>query len=122
MDRSNVISLIAETRTQDEIGQYISTETERQVYCDVWSVSRQEWFDAGRDGLKPAYVFVMFAPDYAGETIVEYDGKRYGIYRTYVGRNERIELYAEEKGGIHDQQQPTQSQSGTAGGTGEQNP
>lgn len=100
MDRSNVISLIAETRTQDEIGQYISAETSRDVYCDVQSVSRQEWFNAGKDGLKPSYVFIMFAPDYEGEKIVEYNGKRYGIYRTYVGRNERIELYAESKSGV----------------------
>ncbi len=121
MDRSNVISLISETWTQDEIGQSISTETPRQVFCDVRSVSRQEWFDAGRDGLKPAFVFVMFAPDYEGEKIVEYDGKRYGIYRTYVGRNERIELYVEEKGGIHEQQS-SQNQSGSTGRAGEQDP
>lgn len=99
MDRSNVINLISETFTQDSIGQYVSTETTKQVFCDVRSVTRAEWFDAGRDGFKPSYVFVMFAPDYSGETIVEYNGNRYGIYRTYVGRNEQIELYAEEKGG-----------------------
>ena len=100
MDGSNVIKLIKETKSQDEIKQWISVETERQVYCDVRSVSRAEWFDAGREGLKPSLVFIMFAPDYEGEKIVEYSGKRYGVYRTYVGRNERIELYVEEKGGL----------------------
>lgn len=100
MDRSDVIKLISETYTQDEIGQYISQETERTVFCDVRSVSRSEWFNAGRDGLQPELMFVMFAPDYQGEKIVEYKGSRYGIYRTYVGRNEQIELYAEAKGGL----------------------
>lgn len=95
-----MINLISETKTQDEIGQFVSQETSRQVYCDVRSISASEWFDAGRDGYKPSLCFIMFAPDYAGERIVEYNGKRYGIYRTYVGRNERIELYAESKGGV----------------------
>lgn len=101
MDRSNVIILISETSTQDDIGQYIATETRKQVYCDVRSVSRSEWFEAGRDGLQPSFVFTMFAPDYEGEKIVEFNGHRYGIYRTYVARNEKIELYVEEKGGLN---------------------
>lgn len=100
MYRSDIIKLISETFTQDEIGQYISQETEREVFCEVRSVTRSEWFNAGRDGLQPEFMFIMFAPDYFGEKIVEYKGVRYGIYRTYVGRNEQIELYAEAKGGL----------------------
>lgn len=103
MDRSNVIYLISETRTQDSIGQFVSEETKRQVFCDVRSITRAEWFDAGRNGYQPTYLFIMFGPDYQGEKIVEYNGKRYGIYRTYLARNERIELYAEEKGGLYEQ-------------------
>lgn len=99
MDRSDVIYLIAETRTQDEIGQFISTEAKRMVFCDVRSVSRNEWYDAGRDGMRPSLCFVMFTPDYNGEKIIEYSGTRYSVYRTYVGRNEQLELYVEEKGG-----------------------
>lgn len=102
MDQSNVINLISEVQAQDDIGQFVSTEISRQVYCDVRSITRAEWFDAGRNGMQPALIFVMFAPDYEGEKIVEYNGNRYGIYRTYVGRNERIELYAEPKGGLHE--------------------
>ena len=101
MDRSNVIFLIKETKTQDAIGQWISTEQKRQVYCNVMSISRSEWFDAGRDGFKPAYVFVMFEPDYEDEKIIEFEGQRYGVYRTYIRQDESIELYAELRGGLH---------------------
>lgn len=101
MNRSSVIYLISETFSQDEIGQFVSTETKKQVFCDVKSVTRAEWFDAGRDGHKPSFAFVMFAPDYENEQIIEYEGSRYGVYRTYVDKNEQIELYAEEKGGQH---------------------
>lgn len=100
MDRSNVINLIQLTHSQDNIGQYVDSEIRKQVFCDVRSVSRSEWFDAGREGLQPSFVFIMFRPDYSGEKIIEYDGHRYGIYRTHVRRNEQIELYAEEKGGL----------------------
>ena len=101
MDRSNVINMISETKTQDEIGQFVTEEAARQVFCDVRSISASEWLDAGREGFKPAYCFIMFSPDYAGERIVEYNGKRYGIYRTYEGKHERIELYVEAQGGVH---------------------
>lgn len=101
MDRSNVMYLIKQTETQDEIGQFIPTEEKRLVYCDVRSVSRSEWFEAGRNGLQPSFIFVMFAPDYEGEKIVEFDGRRYGVYRTFIAKNEQIELYVEEKGGIN---------------------
>lgn len=103
MDRSNIISLISEKHSQDSIGQFISEEVKRDVYCDVRSISRAEWFDAGRNGLQPTYVFTMFAPDYNGEKIVEFECQRYGIYRTYRARNEQIELYVESKGGLYEQ-------------------
>lgn len=101
MDRSNVINLISETYTQDEIGQFVPIETKRQVYCNVRSITRSEWFEAGRNGLQPAYVFTMFRHDYNNENIVEFEGKRYGIYRSYIVQNEQLEIYAEEKGGLN---------------------
>lgn len=102
MDRSNVIKLISQTYTRDNINQMIPVDTIRQVYCDVRSITRTEWFDAGRNGLQPIYVFTMFAPDYQGEKIVEFEGHRYGVYRTYRARNELLEVYVEEKGGLNE--------------------
>ena len=43
----------------------------------------------------------MFAYDYQGEDSVQYNGRTYGIYRTYLGREDTIELYAERKGGTN---------------------
>ena len=102
MDRSTVIKLIKKDYTQDSIGQYVYTETEREVFCDVRSITRVEWFDAGRNGMQPVYIFTMFQPDYEDEKIVEYEGRRYGVYRTYRARNEMLELYVEEKGGLNE--------------------
>ena len=100
MDRSRVLTLIDVTYTPDAIGQQIPTENRRDVFCNVTSVSASEFFDAGRAGLKPEYRAVMFVHDYDDEEIVELDGVRYGVYRTYIGRNETIELYLERKAGV----------------------
>ena len=125
MDRSQVINLITLTPEQDENGVYQNTEAAlwkdergyiirdeqhaditfsqncRQVFCQVDSVSREEFFEAGRNGLNPEYRFTMFAPDYQGEEVVEYNGLRYGIYRTYQPRTDIIELYVQRKGGTN---------------------
>lgn len=100
MDRSDVITLIAETFTADDLGQEIAQEITREVFCNVASISRAEWYEAGRDNLKPEYKITMFAPEYNGERIAEYNGARYGVFRTYLAKNETIELYLESKAGV----------------------
>ena len=100
MDKSRVLTLIGVFYQPDEIGQQVPTETRRDVFCNISSVSASEWFEAGRDGLKAEYRATMFVHDYGGEGIAELDGVRYGIYRTYLGRNESIELYLERKAGV----------------------
>lgn len=99
MDRSNVITLVARTFAPDGMGVQVPTETTRQVYASVQSVSLEEWTQGGRLGLNPEYRFTMFEPDYNGESIVEYKGTRFSIYRTYHARNDSIELYAERRSG-----------------------
>ena len=101
MDRSNVIKLISATRQQDDYGVWQETLTERQVFCDVQSVTQSEFFEGGRNGLNPEYKFTMFFGDYDGETLVEYNGQTYAVYRTYQRRNDTLELYVERKGGAN---------------------
>lgn len=101
MDRSDVINLISETSSQDANGVWRQTESKRQVFCQCDSVSRDEFFNGGRNGLNPEYRFTMFGPDYHGEKVVEYKGKRYGVYRTYMARTDTLELYVERKGGTN---------------------
>lgn len=101
MDRSAVINLIKEETTKNEYGVNQTVKTSREVYCQVLSITRAEFFDAGRNGLNPEFEFTMFFGDYDGEKIVEYDGETYAVYRVYHGRNDTIELYVERKGGTN---------------------
>lgn len=99
MDRSNIIDLIKENKTQNENGEFVSNETRKTVFCDVRSVSRAEWNSAGQMGYNPRHVVSMFAPDYDGEEVAELNGERFSVYRTFNNRNEIIELYLERKAG-----------------------
>lgn len=101
MDRSDVITLVSETKTQDTNGVWRTETAERDVFCQVNSITRAEFFDAGRNGLNPEYSFSMFFGDYNGERTVRYNGNTYGVYRTYHGRTDVLELYVERKGGTN---------------------
>lgn len=99
MDRSTVIYLIAENQTQDALGIWKKENIERKAYAERTSVSQSEWYEGGRQGLNPQYRFRMFAPDYKGEKLLKYDGVIYAIYRTFLNKNEIIDLYTQyEKG------------------------
>ena len=113
----DVIYLIKAVQEQDARGVWQTTPVKRRVFCTVNSISRAEFFEAGRSGLNPSFMFRVFAADYDGEDVVEYQGRTYGIYRTYkrngntyVGTDARlrqdllqdyVELYAEGKGGTN---------------------
>lgn len=99
MDRSDMLHLITTTYIKDNIGQQVPVEQSTPVFCAVQSISAAEFSSAGQLGLKPEYRFVLFAYDYSGQTLVEYRGVRYSVYRTYLAGNEQIELYCERKAG-----------------------
>lgn len=102
MDRSKVIYLISRTYEKNIYGVLQPIETRKKVFAQVDSVTSSEWFEGGRNGLNPEYRFTIFVGDYGGEEIAEYNGNRYAIYRTYIGRNEMIELYVEKNKGVED--------------------
>ena len=99
MDRTAVAYLITTTFTADAYGVQWPTETKRKIYCDVSNVSASEWFEGGRNGLNPELRITTFSADYNGEKVVEYNGSRFTIYRTYKARNDTIELYCERREG-----------------------
>lgn len=99
MDRSDIVYLISESFSTDDYGVKTKTETKRKVYAAVVSVNLQEWTEGGRVGLNPEFRMTVFAPDYNGEQILEYRGRRYTIYRTYYSRTDTMDLYVERRQG-----------------------
>lgn len=100
MDRSTPIDLIAVTKSQDDRGVWRETQTSRQVFAHVKSATASEFFQGGKNGLKPVYVFEVFLPDYKEEPLVKFNGKIYSIYRSYIKDNvDIIELHVQLKTG-----------------------
>ena len=94
------IKLIQQVISVDTYGNEEATETPRTVFAEVESISQSEFFAAANAELNPEYKIVVFFGDYAGEELLEYNGARYWIYRTYRA-GDYMELYAERKtGGI----------------------
>lgn len=100
MDRSRVIYLIKNDKQKNQYGVWVDNTTERKVFAEVTSVGQSEWFEGGRQGLNPQFRFRMFAYDYQGESLLKYNNTIYSIYRTYVDKDEIIELYTELKKGV----------------------
>lgn len=102
MAQSDVLTLIKTTYTNDLLGiPQEKTVSERDVFCNINSVTRSEFFDAGRNGINPSIMFTMFAGDYDGEQEIRYKGKAYSIYRTYFTQGNEVELYVTRKGGTN---------------------
>lgn len=99
MDRSNTLKLVAETYTENAIGVYEPKETETEVFCSIESITQREWAEASRQGFNPETKATINRYEYNNEQIVVIEGKRYSVYRTFVAKGEKIELYLERKVG-----------------------
>lgn len=96
---TDVLKLIARAINIDQYGREVYTETEKEVYCEVDSITRNEFYAAENTELNPECKFVVFFGDYEGESIVEYNGNRYSVYRTFR-TSDYMELYCERKVGV----------------------
>lgn len=95
MIKADVITLIGENPVAHGIFDP-PAEIRRNVFCEVHSVSRSEFYRAMENGLRPSFVFMLSdEAEYNGEKICEYHGKRFRIVRTYYDL-QRVELVVEE--------------------------
>ena len=96
-----MITLYSDTVTFDDYGVARTVRTGKDVFCKVDSVTRSEFFEAGRNGLNPEYRMTMFFGDYSGEQLIGYKGRMYSVYRTYQAGTDILEVYVERKGGTN---------------------
>ena len=85
MTYDHELILVKQTVDYDGIGNPITIETKTAILCGMKSVVRSEFYGAAATGLKPEVVFVVHECEYNGEQLVEFEGKRYGVLRTYSG-------------------------------------
>lgn len=94
MKRYDVVELIVEVPTVHGVFEEPLQET-RQVYVEVRSVSRSEWYSANAQNIQADIVFVLTVDaDYQGEKELYWHEKKYRVIRTYM-TEDGIELTCE---------------------------
>lgn len=99
----DVVRLLSFTFTEDAYGNQIETPAQRQVFCQVRSVSRSEFYQAAQTDLHPEYVFILSNyRDYLGEQELLYTDwtgrtRRMNILRTYRTDRDELEIVAGEQ-------------------------
>lgn len=94
----DVATLVEVKTTQDGDGYKTEATTRREVFVDVQSVKRSEFYAARQTGTAIAIVFLVRAADYDGETRIEYkpsgadDVTVYSVVRSYTKAGEILEL------------------------------
>jgi SPP1 family predicted phage head-tail adaptor len=80
------------TDQYDSIGQPIETETYTEPLADEGPITQSEFLAAGQRGFEAQGKYTVWESEFHGEEILEKNGERYHIYRTYPV-NGRRELY-----------------------------
>lgn len=96
---SDILILISQEITIDDYGNEEATENKTTVFCEVSSISQSEFYASADTELQPEFRFSIFFGDYDNQDIVEYQGKRYSVYRSYRA-GDYLELYVERKVGV----------------------
>ena len=88
MKYSEIIYLINLVKTEDEIGNCLtSSETRNKCYAKRQSVKTGEYYSAVEVGLTPNCEFVIKRLNYNGESELEWNNERYQIIRTIDPKN-----------------------------------
>ena len=94
------ITLVEVGRTQNKNGYAVEAERRKEVFADVQSVKRSEFYRSLQAGRELSAAFLLRACDYEGQVRVDYDGKRYKVERAYTKDGELMELNCSEYKGV----------------------
>lgn len=94
---NEVLTLIQQTQGVDDYGDPVIQETTREVFARLASIGQKEFYQAQAVGLQPEVKFILADHwDYEGEALVEHNGQRYRVLRTYrAGQELELVCYRE---------------------------
>ena len=97
MTLCDTIGLVSMTKTTDADGYDTTTETLTTVMCDSGNgVTRSEFYEAMKAGIKLTAAFEMWACDYGGQEYIEHNGKRYKVERAFPLGDGAVQLNCSE--------------------------
>lgn len=92
------LTLIGEGIVNDEIGNQLTVETKRNVFCEWKSAGSKEFYSASVAGMRPERIFKIYFFEYNDEQKVEFKGIKYTVIRTYRRNAKEIELVCQRIG------------------------
>lgn len=92
----DTVTLEAVTHDMDEEGYPKETVTETEVFADIQSVRRSEFYAAKQIGITLEIAVKLRAADYDGQERLVWNGKRYAVERAYTEAREMYELECSE--------------------------
>lgn len=97
MGENDVITLIHTESEADEYGDTQTIERMREVFAQYMSIGQAEFYQAAATGLRPEIRFKLSDyMDYEDEPIVQHNGIRYRVLRTYrSGQELELTVYRE---------------------------
>lgn len=94
---SDGISLVHRVSAADADGYETFTETSHEAFADFSTgVSRAEFYEAQKLGMKLSATVEILSMDYNNEEIVVHNGARYNVIRSYPATFDTITLVLEE--------------------------
>lgn len=92
----DVCTLISQVTTgKDSLGQPIIEEKLFMIFCSKLSVTRAEHATAGQLGFKPDMVLIVDSDSYDEERYVDYYGKRFTVYKSFMRIDGFTEIFCE---------------------------
>lgn len=101
VSKDDVCFLMSSTIIVDELLQEIEVTLPELVYCATSSIGQREFSASMQAGLKAERTIIIDHDEYDGQKEVEYNRKKYSVYRTFVRDDGNIELYCEVRIGVH---------------------
>ena len=96
MEWLDELTLIAETTAENRVNKngfaVKPEESTRTVFCNKKSVGYSEYFKSQQTGKLVEAKYEVHKADYGGEDVVEVNGRRYFVLKTYDTGTDTIEL------------------------------
>ena len=89
----NVCTFVTFSTTENDYGETSTTETKTDVFCAELPITSNEFFNAQQSSFKAQRCLVVNSDEYAEESLIEYEGKPYSVYRYYPRSDNYTELY-----------------------------
>lgn len=94
---SDKITLRAVVKAVDSSGYPTQTNTDTEVWANVRSATRAEFYAANANGIDVSMMFDVHTEDWNNQTQVVYDSKTYDIVRAYQKGLGIVELTCSDK-------------------------